>query len=212
MSCAICEARRPRRYCPGVQGHICAICCGTEREVTVDCPFDCVYLQEARRHEKPSEIAPGDVPNRDIRVTDEFLERNGPLASFTSAHIVRSSTQIPGLVDSDVREALDALIRTLRTQQSGLYYESRPNNPVAASLYMMVQAGLADFRRAEQERLGFSHTRDADVLGVLCFLQRLEIATHNGRRRSRAFIDLLRAQMPPEIRAGAPPASPLIIR
>ena len=211
MSCAICEARRPRRYCPGVRGDICTICCGTEREVTVDCPFDCVYLQEARKHEKPVEIAPPDFPNRDIRVTDEFLERNGPLASFTSAHIVRSASQIPGLVDSDVREALEALIKTLRTQQSGLYYESRPNNPVAASLYMMLQAGISDFRRAEQERLGFAHTRDTDVLGVFCFLQRLELVNHNGRRRSRAFLDLLRTQMPPEVQVPAPPASPLIL-
>jgi hypothetical protein len=211
MSCAICEARRPRRYCPGVRGDICTICCGTEREVTVDCPFDCVYLQEARKHEKPADIGPGDVPNQDIRVTDEFLERNSRLASITSAHLAGSASQIPGVVDSDVREALDALIKTMRTQQSGLYYESRPNNPLAASLYVMLQAGLADFRRAEQQQLGFAHTRDADVLGVLCFLQRLEIAHHNGRRRSRAFLDLLRTQLPAELRTPAPTASPLIV-
>ena len=45
MNCAICETRRPRRYCPGVRGEICAICCGTAREVTVDCPLDCPYLR-----------------------------------------------------------------------------------------------------------------------------------------------------------------------
>jgi hypothetical protein len=211
MSCAICEARRPRRYCPGVRGDICTICCGTEREVTVDCPFECVYLQEARRHEKPAQITPADVPNQDIRINEEFLAGNSALTSFAAAHLARSAPQVPGLIDTDVREALEALIRTLRTQQSGLYYESRPNNPSAASLYVMMQAGIADFRRAEQERLGMTHTRDADVLGVLCFLQRLELSYHNGRPRSRAFLDFLRSQLAPEAQAPPVPASPLII-
>ena len=56
MPCAICQIRRPRRFCPGVRGDICSLCCGTEREVTVNCPLDCEYLQEARKHEKLSEF------------------------------------------------------------------------------------------------------------------------------------------------------------
>ena len=43
--------------------------------------------------------------------------------------------QVPGVVDRDVLEALDGLIRTYRTLQSGVYYESRPNNPLAGSIY-----------------------------------------------------------------------------
>ena len=48
-------------------------------------------------------------------------------------------------------------------------------------------------------------TRDADVLGLLVFLQRLELDRNNGRRRGRAFLDALREFLP----AGAanPPAS-----
>ena len=179
--------------------------------MTVDCPFDCVYLQEARKREKPAEIRPEDIPNRDIRVSDEFLQRNNSLAMFVSAHLAQSASQIPGLIDADVREALEALIKTLRTQQSGIYYESRPNNALAANLSSMVQAGIAEYRRSEQERLGMTHTRDADVLGVLCFLQRLELAYHNGRRRSRAFLDFLRTRMLPQAPAPAQPASSLIV-
>ena len=36
--------------------------------------------------------------------------------------------------------------------------------------------------------------RDSDVLGVLAFLQRLEIDRNNGRKRGRAYIDFLRTQ------------------
>ena len=34
-------------------------------------------------------------------------------------------------------------------------------------------------------------TRDADILGLLVFLQRLEFARNNGKKRGRAFVDFL---------------------
>ncbi|MDR3721481.1 MAG: hypothetical protein P4L00_07770 [Candidatus Acidoferrales bacterium] len=51
MSCAICEKRPPTRYCPAKGVKICAICCGREREVTIDCPADCPHLIAAHRYE-----------------------------------------------------------------------------------------------------------------------------------------------------------------
>ena len=60
--CAICHTRRPRRYCPGVRGHICPVCCGTERENTVSCPLDCPYLREARVREKERIPEAGGLP------------------------------------------------------------------------------------------------------------------------------------------------------
>ena len=43
--------------------------------------------------------------------------------------------------------------------------------------------------------LGHVHP-DADVLGTLVFLQRLEFQHSNGRRRGRAFFDFLRTYFP----------------
>ena len=53
----------------------------------------------------------------------------------------------------DVHEALAALIRTHRTLESGLYYETRPENSVAAEVGRRLQAAATEFRRAETERL-----------------------------------------------------------
>ena len=53
LSCAICEIRKEKRFCPAVHGRICPQCCGEQREVTLDCPHDCPYLIQAREHEKP---------------------------------------------------------------------------------------------------------------------------------------------------------------
>jgi hypothetical protein len=211
MACAICETRRPKRFCPGVRGDICSICCGTEREVTVDCPLDCEYLQEARRHDRPVPLDESAIPNRDIRVTEAFLRDNEPLLVFIGRVLAGAAFET-GAVDFDVREAIEALIRTYRTLQSGVYYETQPSNLLAAGVYRGVQNAVAEFRRREQQSLGISKTRDADVLGVLVFLQRIELERNNGRRKGRAFLEELRSYYGVEAATTAPPpASSLIL-
>ena len=210
MACAICEIRRPRRFCPAVRGDICTICCGTEREVTVNCPLDCQYLMDARRHERPNPVDAEEVPNRDIHVSEEFLRDHEALLVFVGRSIASAAFETPGAVDFDVREALDGLIRTYRTLQSGLHYESRPNNPLADAIFGRVQDAIAEFRQHEQKELGMAKTRDTDALGILVFLQRLELDRHNGRRRGRAFLDFLRGFFLPSQEETAP-ASPLIL-
>jgi len=191
MTCAICEIRRPKRFCPGMNAEICTLCCGNEREVTVACPLECEFLQEARRHEKPVELDPAQLPNRDIHVPEKFLREHEDLLAFLGQALARASFSTPGTADPDVREALEALIRTYRTLQSGVYYDTVPQGLPAASLYRHVQQGIAEFREAEQQRLGASRTRDADILGLLVFLQRLELTRANGRTRGRAFLGAL---------------------
>ena len=192
MLCKICQTRKAKRYCPGVDGQICAICCGTEREVTVSCPFDCPYLQDARQHERLPQLSPDDVPNKDVRVTDRFLAEHEPLLIAAGRAVLEGALRVHGAVDFDVRDALDNLARTYRTLQSGVYYESRPENPMAARVYEVVQQRMREFREAETQERGLSSTRDADVLGILVFLQRIEFNQNNGRKKGRAFIDFLR--------------------
>jgi hypothetical protein len=189
-----------------VRGEICSICCGTEREVTVDCPFDCVYLQEARRHEKPPATEPGAQPNPDITLKESFLRDNEGLLIVLSHGVLRGALETPGIIDNDVREALDSLVRTYRTLQSGVYYETRPANPLANFVFQAVQQAAADYRENERRHAGLAHTRDADVLGMLVFLRNVEQVYNNGRPRGRAFLDFLRIQFPLPEEAGRPPS------
>lgn len=191
MTCALCHVRRPKRSCPGVHGEICTICCGREREVSVSCPLDCEFLQDARLHDKPVPLDPANVPHRDIRVTEKFLGDNEELLVFVGQKLGSVALEVPGLIDFDLRAALEALIRTYQTLQSGVYYETRPDNALAGRVFAAVQEGIAEFRRLEQERFGLPKTRDADLLGLLVFFQRLELDRNNGRPRGRAFIQVL---------------------
>ena len=196
MACAICQVRRPKRSCPGVRGDICTVCCGQEREVSIACPLDCTYLQDARRHEKPVPLDAASVPHPEIKVTEGFLADNEPLVVFLGEALGRAALETAGVADQDVRAALDALIRTYLTLQSGVYYESRPDNALANRIFGAVQDGVVEFRRLEQERTGLPKTRDSDILGVLVFFARLELDRNNGRPKGRAFIGLLQGFYP----------------
>lgn len=174
--------------------------------------MDCPYLEEARKHERAAPANPDEFPNQDIRVSEEFLHAHEALLEAAARGVTQAAFETAGAVDSDVREALEALIRTHRTLESGIYYETRPDNALASRICGSVQAALEQFRKEESERLGMTRTRDADLLIALVFLQRLELDRHNGRPRGRAFLDFLRSFFGAEASgAPAPSASSLIL-
>ncbi len=80
----------------------------------------------------------------------------------------------PAQSDSDVREALESLIRTYRTLQSGLYYETRPTNLIAAGIHRGLQEAVEGLRK---ELAGKNSTpiRYAGNPGDTVFLERLEL-------------------------------------
>lgn len=195
--CHLCETRPPRRACPALGRAICAVCCGEQREESVDCPLDCPHLREARLHERPAGRDPQTLPHRDIEVTESFLAEHEQLVVFAGRLLAVAALQTPGAVDSDVRDALDALARTYRTASSGLIYESRPANRIAERIVESFQKEMADFRERAAQQTGVHGIRDQDVLGTLVFWQRMEWQRDNGRRKGRAFIDSLIGLLPP---------------
>ena len=206
MKCVICEERKARRYCPGVRGDICPACCGEERENTISCPLDCVYLREARAREKPN--PPEVIPFREVRVPDRFLDEHRPVFNLALRSLVDAISATREAIDYDVREALEALLRTFKTLQSGLVYETRPDNPIAANIYQAMQQSMEQGRGEIANETGTS-VRDAEVLTALLLLQRLEYRFNNGRKRGRAYVGHLLERFAPA--AAANPASPSLI-
>src|SRR5262250_39772 len=93
LACAICEKRKERRFCPAVHGRICPQCCGEQREVTLDCPQDCAYLQQAREHEKPRQLEDLDrealFPQ--IEIPGQFLYEHEHLVMGLSYALAKSA-------------------------------------------------------------------------------------------------------------------------
>jgi hypothetical protein len=186
-----------------VRGDICTFCCGTEREVTVDCPLDCVYLQEARKHERLAPRDPREFPYPEMRITEDFLRDHEDLVAAICQMLLRASFDTPGTVDRDLREALASIVQTYHSLQSGLIYEAQSPNAVANRICRSLLTGIGDYRSAEHERLGMPHTKESEVFTTLLFLQRLELDRSNERPKGRAFIDFLR-----EFFTGMPGAVP----
>ncbi len=200
-TCAICGTRRAKRLCPALGKSICPQCCGEEREETIACPYGCEFLNQSRDRERLRELKQEEIPHPDIIVKEEFLRDHEPLVLVVAAAISEAGDKLEGLVDNDTREALESLIQTYRTLGSGLIFESKPKNPIAAASYEQVQLRVAEFRQRIEAQAGYAAILDSHVLGVLIFLQRMELQLNNNRRRGRSFLDALRHFIPPPMPA-----------
>jgi hypothetical protein len=194
--CKRCGQRRAKRACPALPGDICTICCGTEREVSLACPLDCEHLRDAHRHEKSLPVGAKDTADPDIEVSEAFIREHEEFLLFAIYSLLQAAVRTAGAVDTDAIDALTALIKTHRTAESGLIYESRPENTVAASVQRAFSESLADYQKLRSEREGLSEMRSKDILRILVFLKRVGQQNLNGRPKGRMFIDVLRHMTP----------------
>jgi hypothetical protein len=199
LSCAICEMRREKRFCPAVHGRICPQCCGEQRELTLDCPSGCPYLQQAREHEKPRSMDQFDPASLflAVEIPDQFLYEREPLLMGLSLALAMGARRDRTMHDSDLIAALSALCTSYeRRVSSGLHYQQALTNIAQQTIASEVEAMLKQYREVEQKHAGYSSLRDSDVLRALVFLVRMAYGRTSGRPRSRAFIDFLAAQFP----------------
>jgi hypothetical protein len=216
LPCAICEKRKEKRFCPAVHGRICPQCCGEQREVTLDCPSDCIYLQQAREHEKPRELGKLDqaalFPK--VEIPQQFLYEQEHLILGLTYALAKSAQTDRGIRDSDLISALTALAKTYETlANSGLHFETPVTNLSHQAIAAEVQQMLKEYREAEQKHMGYTRLRDSDVLRALVFILRMAFSRTSGRPKSRAFVDFLLQQFPKTQSAVAAPeeASRIIV-
>ena len=217
MSCAICDLRKEKRFCPAIHGRICPQCCGEQREVTLDCPSDCPYLQQAREHEKPRAAADLDpaalLP--EVEIADGFLYEHEHLILGLSFALAKRAHADRSLHDADLIAGTTALAHSYqRLVNSGLHYEDPIHSPGQQAIVAELQNMVKEYREAEEKHMGYSKLRDADVLRGLVFLIRMAHARTSGRPKSRAFIEFLFAQFPEKpavVGADDPAASRIIL-
>jgi hypothetical protein len=186
--CPLCGQRRARRGCPGINGQICSVCCGTKRLVEIRCPSDCVYLATAREHPAAPVVR---QQQRDLtllaRTVRDFNDRQSQIFLLLGHTLLRyQAPELHPLVDADVTDAADALAGTLDTAARGVIYEQRPATASAERLWRALKAVLDDAGRGG----GSSFERDAaSVLRAFAASARDTAAAEPANRR--AFVDLL---------------------
>ena len=196
MSCPICQKRKAGRFCPAKAEKICAVCCGTEREVTIDCPADCAYLLSAHRYEEqhPRSL-PANTPLLDVRLSSDMVHRHPQFLSAMAFTIAKFCAAQPATTDPDVLAALQALAESYKTLIAGIVYEQPPVPALQHELYDSLAAFLTEAKQ-QPEQASFGSIKDGDIFQLLVFLFRMGILRTNGRSRSRLFIEFLRGQFP----------------
>jgi hypothetical protein len=186
--CPLCGIRRARRGCPALDKQICAICCGTKRQVEIACPADCPYLASAREHPAAALVR---QQQRDVAMLVQFVrdfsERQSQLFFLISTFLVGyRAPELQPSIDDDVAEGMTALAATFETASRGVIYEHRPATLAAERLVAALKPALAEAGRG----LGSAFERDAAVV-----LRRVGEAARGMRAgdpdNRRAFLDLL---------------------
>jgi hypothetical protein len=201
--CSICEKRKAERFCPAKGEKICAVCCGKEREVSIDCPSDCSYLIAAHRYEDQHQRElPADTPLLDVKVPQDVIYSHQNLLSGIAFTAAKFSAAHPALTDNDVLAALQALGETYKTLSSGIYYEKPPDTTLPRELYRALAQFLNEAKQQPAERPGSPPVKDSEVFSLLVFLYRMGLLRTNGRPRARRYVEFLRGQFPaaPELK------------
>lgn len=195
MSCPICQKRKAKRFCPAKGENICSVCCGTEREVAIDCPSNCPHLIASRQYdwERKERIDWSQSPFPEAKVDRDLVASQAQLVDALAFAICLFARDNRPLVDSDVITAVKALADTYRTLASGIYYEKPPDYRLQHELYRNLQEAVNDFKK-KQAPMGLTSVRDSEILDVLVLVAQLGYAHQNGRPKSRAFLDTLRRQ------------------
>jgi hypothetical protein len=182
MACPLCRQRRARRQCPALGRTICAVCCGSKRQVEISCPPDCGYLVAAQAHPPASVRRQQD---RDLAFV--MAMRDGLTASQSDLFLAVLSfvaglhaDPLLTLQDDDVAQGAAALSATYETADRGLIYEHRPQSLVAQRFVTDAKAFLASLVAEADAATSRRVERDAAVV-----LRHLE----SGARGARTVVD-----------------------
>jgi len=206
VSCPICDKRKAARFCPAKGEKICAVCCGTEREVTIDCPSDCSFLVSAHRYEDEHRRSlPADTLLLDEKIPQDIVYTHQQLMAALAFSIAKFCAVEPAAVDADVLAAIQALAQTYKTLSSGIIYEKPPDALLPRELYAALIALLSELKKQQAEHASSAGIKDSELFYLLVFLYRMGLLRTNGRPRSRRFIEFLRGQFPqsPELKREA---------
>lgn len=187
-TCPLCSERPGKRYCPAKDDKICAVCCGTKREIEIDCPSSCSYLKASRSYESEKPIPDPEVVARLHQFDAKFLETFYPVLDLLTIGILEERANSGWLLDSDVIEVLKALQATVKTLSSGIYYETLPDGPVRQALFRRLNEMLDKLMQpdpaADRRVLKVSEATD-----ILDFLLVVAQSNTSIRPKSRRYLD-----------------------
>jgi len=189
-TCPLCNARAAKRSCPAKRTHICSVCCGTKREIEIDCPSDCAYLKSGRIYETEKKPLTAESAGSIRRFDDAFLHQYGLLIFGIYKEIVEERRLQPTMLDHDVVEVYKSLGATLKTLSSGLLYESLPEGgPMQTVLFRRLRNFIDSLISPESQEQRALRVSEAEA--IVEFLVASASINGTDRPKSRRYLDWL---------------------
>jgi hypothetical protein len=187
-NCPLCGSRAGKRYCPAIAEQICAVCCGTKREIEIDCPSSCSYLKASRSYESEKPIPDPQVARKVHDYDARFMERHHLILDSLTRAVIEEHMASKELVDRDVIEAITSLKTTMKTLSSGIYYESLPEGLARLSLFRRLKAVLDELMQPDPSAIR-PVLKVTEAIDVLDFLTIVAQANSSIRPKSRRYLD-----------------------
>lgn len=172
-ACPLCNSRKSRRSCPALGKQICAICCGTKRQIEITCPSDCSYLQSSTAH-PPAAIQR--QQERDLNfllpTLQGLTDRQHQILFMVQSFLRIDRNDVLSITDSDVQQAAAALAQTYETASRGIVYEHSPPTVTGQRL----AKEISDFIEAKRS----DGTRLSDI-DLAVTMRRLETAAQTAK-------------------------------
>lgn len=187
-TCPLCSARSGKRYCPAKDTHICGVCCGTKREIEIDCPSACGYLQASRSYEAEKPLLDPELIAKTQKYDNRFIDRYQHVLAVINATVAEERMASPWLVDIDAIEVYKALAATMKTLSSGIYYESLPEGPLRLSLFRRLKDAVDALMNPDpsSDRSVLKASEAVDVFDFVTFAAQMSSSV---RPRSRRYLD-----------------------
>jgi hypothetical protein len=205
MKCPICDQRKAKRSCPAKNAQLCAQCCGEKRILEINCPETCEYLQTGRKREGEEHakilhlLSPQDLQ----KYRHVLMSHQDILARIEYA-IGRERILSHDLMDKDVAEAVAILLKTYKTEDNGILYETVSENLRVEPVRRELRSVIEKMRNPEgnknqgiiaAEKL---HLPLDAIIECLEFIQAVMTAYQEKRSSGRDYVDLLARMIPRE--------------
>ncbi len=217
MKCVKCGGRKGKRACPALKALICPQCCGEERVLEIDCPEECGYLaagralesaQERKRQFGDSDPVVAQSAQRIVSQHQYFLSA----VEYALADERRASADV---TDRDAADALDLILKTLRTEDKGILYEQTSSDLRVEGLRRRLLGTVEDARHPQKPQAArFSiesppePLRLGEAIECLEFIREIVARHLEDGGRDRSYVDFLARLLP---REGARQSAPSII-
>jgi hypothetical protein len=180
--------RSGKRYCPAKDTQICAVCCGTKREIEIDCPSSCSYLKASRSYEAEKPIVDPELVAKIRKYDDTFIKRFQYVLEAVNRSVIEERLTSSWLVDRDVIEVYKALAATMRTLSSGIYYETLPEGPVRLALFRRLKEAFDQLMKPDPtgDHPLLKASEAVDVLDFVTFAAQVNSSV---RPRTRRYLD-----------------------